>query len=223
MLGPHQGGLKAAARGEGSHGSQDPAPSVALSDTALISAIQQGHLDAFELLVERYRDRVYRLAYGMTHTAVDAEDVVQDTFLKIFRYAKDFRGESSPRSWIFRIAVNTALMRLRQQRRKPWVGMDEQDVQYAAKNSGIVWPVGVWARQPDDVLLNRELSEHIETAIRGLPEKYRAVVLLRDVEGQSNEETAQSLGITVATVKSRLHRSRLYVRQAVEKYFQGGR
>jgi RNA polymerase sigma-70 factor, ECF subfamily len=187
-----------------------------LNDKELIEKAGQGDYAAFEEIVKRFHARVYRLAYGMLHSKTDAEEVTQETFLNIFSHLRDFRGDSSPSSWIFRIAANAALMRLRRHRRKPTQSIDETTPLNA------LWPVGKWAMQPDDQLLNQELGKCIENAVVALPEKYRLVLLLRDVEGQTNEEVAHSLGLSVASVKSRLHRSRMHVRQAVEQYFEGG-
>jgi RNA polymerase sigma-70 factor (ECF subfamily) len=196
------------------------APSPASSDAALFAAAQAGDFASFEAVVGRYHERVYRLALGMMHNGSDAEEVVQDTFLNVFRALGGFKNESSPGTWIYRVAVNAALMRLRQKRRKPLLSIEDQEANVGLPGVSPLWAVGEWARQPEERLLSKELAERIEQAIERLPEKYKLVLLLRDVEGQSNEEVAHTLGLTVPTVKSRLHRSRLFVRQALETYFK---
>lgn len=173
---------------------------------------------AFEALVDRYRDRVYRLAFGMTKSESEAEEVVQDAFLNLFRNLDGFRGDSAPSTWIYRIASNSALMRLRTKRRKPLLSIEDQ-APLSAPAQGI-WPGGSWSRTPDNQVFDQELRAHIEAAIEELPKKHRIVLILRDVEGFSNAEVAEMLGLTVPTVKARLHRSRLFVRERLEKYFE---
>ncbi|HET6343918.1 MAG TPA: sigma-70 family RNA polymerase sigma factor [Myxococcota bacterium] len=197
-----------------------PPPSPTRSDAALFAAAQTGDFGAFEAVVGKYHERVYRLALGMMHNGTDAEEVVQETFLNVFRALGSFKNESSPGTWIYRVAVNVALMRLRQKKRKPLLSIEDQEANVSLPGASPLWAVGEWARQPEERLLSKELAERIEGAIDRLPEKYKLVLLLRDVEGQSNEEVAHTLGLTVPTVKSRLHRSRLFVRQALETYFK---
>jgi RNA polymerase sigma-70 factor, ECF subfamily len=189
-------------------------------DLELIEAARGGDYDAFEALVRRYQNRIYRLARSMTKSDAEAEEVVQDAFLSLFRGLATFRGEASPSSWIYRVAANAALMRLRTRRRKPLLALEDQPplVNESAKDS--IWAKGNWSRTPDDSLLKNELREHLEAAVEKLPEKYRLVLLLRDVEGLDNPETAHALGLTVPTVKARLHRARLFVREQLEKYFE---
>ncbi|MEO1483838.1 MAG: sigma-70 family RNA polymerase sigma factor [Myxococcota bacterium] len=200
--------------------SEGPSDS-AESDIALFERAQGGDYGAFESIVKRFRDRVYRLAYGMMKNETDAEEVVQDAFLNLFRSLPTFRADSSPGTWIYRVAANSALMRLRTKRRKPLLSLDDLPPTQQNRTLGeSIAPPGAWARDPGDKLLNDELSKHVFEAIEGLPEKYRLVLLLRDVEGLSNEEVAESLGLTVPTVKSRLHRSRLHVRDKVDAYLK---
>jgi RNA polymerase sigma-70 factor (ECF subfamily) len=191
------------------------------SDLDLFHAAKRGDYDAFEQIVRRYHDRLYRLAYGMTKSQSDAEEVVQDTFLNAFRSLGGFRGDATPATWLYRIAANTALMRLRGKRRHPTLAFDE--VPNGASLNGAVEglaPPPAWSRQPDEKLLTSELRTAIDKAVDLLPEKYRLVLLLRDVEGLSNEDVADTLGLTIPTVKSRLHRSRMFVRERLEDYFR---
>jgi RNA polymerase sigma-70 factor (ECF subfamily) len=191
------------------------------TDLQLMQAAQVGDYTAFEELVRRYHDRVYRLAFGMTKSEQDAEEVVQDTFLNAFRSLQAFRHDSAPGSWIFRIAANGALMKLRTKRRKPLLSIEDMPSSADDRRKRAIWPVGEWSRQPDEKLLSRELAGHIEDAIERLPEKYRLVLLLRDVEGLNNEQVADTLGLTLPTVKARLHRSRLFIRDELDRYFGG--
>ncbi len=192
------------------------------SDLQLVEAAQAGDYPAFEELVRRYHDKVYRLAFGMTRSHQDAEEVVQDTFLNAFRSLSTFRRDSAPGSWIYRIAANGALMKLRSKRRKPLLSID--DVPGAAEDKrrrSALWPVGEWSRQPEEKLVSAELARHLEDAIGRLPEHQRVVLLLRDVDGLNNEQVAETLGLTLPTVKARLHRSRLFIRDELDRYFGG--
>ena len=189
------------------------------SDLELIEAAKVGGYEAFEVLVNRYRDRVYRLAYSMTKNESEAEEVVQDAFLNMLRKLDQFRAEASPGSWIYRVAANSALMRMRAKRRKPLLSLEDQPPALARGAKESIWPGGLWSRTPAEAVLRDELRGKIEQAVERLPEKYRLVLLLRDVEGMSNAETADALGLTVPTVKSRLHRSRLFIRGELERYF----
>jgi RNA polymerase sigma-70 factor (ECF subfamily) len=145
--------------------------------------------------------------------------VLQDTFLSIWRKLDTFKGDAQFGSWLYRVAANTALMRLRAQRRHPEISTEELPVGYL-DNYGQVPPPGEnWAKRPDDELQSDELRRHIQSAVDALPEIYRTVFLLRDVEGLSTEETGEILGISVPTVKTRLHRARIALRDTISSYF----
>jgi len=192
------------------------------SDGELIRAAQRGGdggFAAFEILVARHRERVYRLALTLTKSESDAEEVVQEVFLNLFRSLAGFRAESKPSTWIYRIATNSALMHLRGKRRKPLLSIEDNDPPLPER---AIWPAGVWSRAPDDAYLDGELREKIHEAIDRLPEKYRIVLLLQDVEGMSSAEVAETVGATIPTVKARLHRSRLFVRRELRRYFDPG-
>lgn len=193
----------------------------AASDLDLFHGAQRGDYDAFEEIVRRFHDRVYRLAFGMTKNQAEAEEVVQDTFLNVFRSLSTFRNDASPSTWIYRVAANSALTRLRTKRRKQLLSLDE--VPNGASVNGNIELLDApspWSRQPDEKLLTKELGSVIDAAVDELPEKYRLVLLLRDIEGLSNEDVASTLGLTIPTVKSRLHRSRMFVRERLELYFR---
>ncbi len=189
------------------------------SDSVLLDAARQGDYDAFEELVRRYRDRIFRLAHGMTKTTAEAQEVVQDTFLSLFRGLHSYRGQSTVASWIYRIAANSALMRLRRGRRHALVSIEDRPSAWYDDGKRWIVPPGEWSRTPDEKLLTRELGSRLDAAIGRLPEQYRVVLLLRDVEGLDITNVAETLGLTVPTVKSRLHRARLFVRAELESYF----
>lgn len=164
---------------------------------------------AYERLVEEYADRVYGVALRITGSPEDAADVVQDAFLKAFEQRRTFRGESSITTWIYRIAVNTALTR-RRDRRPAEALLDDtgEETVHVADWSGDL------TRQAE----LGELREALEAAIARLPEDFRVAVVLRDVEGLTTAETARVLGLGEAAVKSRLHRGRLLLRQYLARY-----
>lgn len=211
-----------------------PPPDV--DDAALVVRAANGDYDAFEKLVGRFHHRVYRLGMAITNNALDAEEVAQETFLSVFRHLKDFRQQSAVSTWIWRIATNAALMRLRTKRRKPLLALEDQGrrMDSVASEQGTrsaeLTLAGLaqgsqknWAVGGDEHMLTLELREHLTAAIAKLPEKYRVVLLLRDVEGHSNNDVAVALGVTTPTVKARLHRARLFVREQLALYFNGSK
>ena len=169
----------------------------------------------------RYEPRLQRLIYAIVKDANDTKELLQDTFIQVFK-SETFSNSSSSSNgkpvsgaWLYRIAVNQALDKLRQRRRRPCESVETAMAQGSdsiASEGAALWPPGAWARQPDAQLANNELGQRLERAVADLPEPYRRVLLLRDVEGQSNDEVAESLGVTVPTVKARLHRARSHVR-----------
>jgi len=181
-------------------------------DRALAERARDGDFAAFEDLVKRYQARTYAVALGMMKNAAEAEEVTQDTFLTAFEKLSTFRGESAFSSWLYRVTMNHALMRLR--KKKPVASGDEAflDDQAAARGLAIA---GDAPRAPDSTVDDRRLRDAIEQALNELPDDMRAVLLLRAFEGMSNQEVAELLDDTVPAVKSRLHRARLLVREKI--------
>jgi RNA polymerase sigma-70 factor, ECF subfamily len=190
-----------------------------VTDEELVARARTQDFGAFEQLVERYEDKVYRLAFRFVRNETEAKEIVQDTFLSIWRKLDTFKGDAQFGSWLYRVAANAALMRLRSQRRHPEVSTEELPVDFLDTYGHLPAPGDNWARRPDDELQSDELRRRIQSAVDDLPEIYRTVFLVRDVEGLSTEETAEVLGISVPTVKTRLHRARLALRQAIGQYF----
>ena len=190
-----------------------------LSDQALIERIRAGDYQAFESLVTRYEAKVYRLAVRMLRNPQDAEDALQETFLQVFRGLAGFEGRSKFSTWLFRLATNVCLMRIRHRETEPSRLLPLED--YLPKlEEGETSQMVDWADRPEDALLSKESREKMIEALDKLPPEYRAVFILRDIEGFSNAETAESLGISVAAVKSRLHRARLALRGMLSGYFE---
>jgi RNA polymerase sigma-70 factor (ECF subfamily) len=197
---------------------QPPADPVA-SDEELVARARAKDFAAFEQLLDRYEDKIFRLAFRFVRNETDAKEVLQDTFLTIWRKLDTFKGDSQFSSWLYRVAANAALMRLRAQRRHPEVSTEELPIGFL-DSYGQMPPTGDnWAKRPDDELQSGELRNHIQAAVDTLPEIYRTVFLLRDVEGLSTEETAEVLQTSVPTVKTRLHRARLALRDQITAYF----
>jgi RNA polymerase sigma-70 factor, ECF subfamily len=198
--------------------SSPPTPPVA-TDEELVARARAKDFAAFEQLLDRYEDKIFRLAYRFVRNETEAKEILQDTFLSIWRKLDTFKGDSQFSSWLYRVAANAALMRLRAQKRHPEVSTEELPVDFL-DNYGHLPATGEnWAKRPDDELQSEELRAHIQAAVDQLPEIYRTVFLIRDVEGLSTEETAEVLQISIPTVKTRLHRARLALRETISKYF----
>ncbi|MDX2021559.1 MAG: sigma-70 family RNA polymerase sigma factor [Deltaproteobacteria bacterium] len=199
------------------------APQGAPSDEALVERAKAGDFAAFEQLVSGHQERVYRLALRMMGTESDAQEVVQDALLSAWRNLKKFEGKAQFGSWLYRIAANAALMMLRTRRRHPQVSMEEVTALGADETGVDGFGAGAgddWSKRPDDQLQSTELRAAIQAAVDALPESSRQVFMVRDVDGLSTEETAETLGLSVPAVKTRLHRARLALREAISRYFE---
>jgi len=186
-------------------------------ELALVQAAKGGDVEAFEDLVRRYDRNVFRIAQHITQNREDAEDVVQDAFLKAYSNLHQFQGQSKFYTWLVRIAVNEALMRLRRRRPERMVSLDE-DIK--TEDDSMPREVADWAPNPEQLYSQGELKEILGKTIQGLPPSFRTVFVLRDVEGLSTEETADALDLSVPAVKSRLLRARLQLRERLSKYFK---
>ena len=192
------------------------------ADADLVAALRRNEAGAMERLVERYADRVYRLAVRITGSREDAEEVVQDALWTVSRKIDTFKGESAFGSWLYRIAANTAYMKLRARRGKGReIALD--DVLPAVDGDGRHWePMDDWSRRVDERAMQKELGRVLEDTIAELPPEYRTAVVMHDVEGMSNPDIAETLGISLAAVKSRVHRSRLFLRKRLSEYMNDG-
>jgi RNA polymerase sigma-70 factor (ECF subfamily) len=193
-----------------------------LPETDLVTRLRAGEEDAFEALLAQYQHRIYRLARHVTRNREDAEEVVQDTFLSAYRKIGDFDGRAAIGTWLYHIAMNTALMVLRRRRPEPHLSI-ESELPRFTEDGRHARPIADWSDLPDDPLLAEELRLVLREAIDALPADYKAVVILRDIEGLSNQEAAEVLGATVFAIKSRLHRARLVLRERLTGYFESGR
>jgi len=191
-------------------------------DNVLLEELRKGSSEAVEALFERFHGKIYGLAMSILKNESDAEEAAQDVFLTVFRKADTFQGNSALYSWIYRICVNACLMRLRGKRRQETVSIEEFMPVFTeeGRHAG---SVEAWGKEVERKMLNKELGQVIRKFTEDLSEKYRVVFLLSDVEGLSNEETAQILGLSVPAVKSRLHRARLYLRERLSRYLREGK
>jgi RNA polymerase sigma-70 factor (ECF subfamily) len=189
-------------------------------ELALVQAAKSGDLEAFSQLVKRYDRNIFRIAQHITHNEEDAQDVVQEAFLKAYTNLEQFQGNSKFYTWLVRIAVNEALMKLRRRRADKTVSIDE-DVE--TEDGSMPREVADWSPNPEQLYGQSELGDILKKTIQGLSPGFRTVFVLRDVEGLSTEETAEMLGLSVPAVKSRLLRARLQLRERLAKYFKSRR
>ena len=185
-------------------------------DAALVEALRADAPQAMEQLVERYANRVYRLALRITGSHEDAEEVTQDALWTAGRKVHTFKGESAFGSWVYRITANAAYMKLRSRRAKAnEIALDDV---LPAIDGGHFEPMDDWSLRVDEQTLQNELRRVLEGAIDRLPPDYRTALVLHDIEGLSNPDIAETLGISLPAVKSRVHRSRLFVRKQLAEY-----
>ena len=186
----------------------------------LVEALKRRSPAAFEQLIAQHGTRLYRVALRFMGQRQDAEEVVQEALLHVYEKIGTFDNRAALPSWLYRIVVNTALMRLRAQSRRPEELRDTIEPAFTADGQH-AREVSTWALPPEDTLLRQEALVHLEQAIARLPDLYRAVYVLAEIEGLRHEEIATILGITVSTAKTRLHRARLFLREALANYFEG--
>jgi RNA polymerase sigma-70 factor (ECF subfamily) len=189
----------------------------ATDELALVRAAKKGDMAAFEQLVKRYDRNVFRIAQHITQHREDAEDVVQEAFLKAYEHLPQFQEQSKFYTWLVRIAVNEALMKLRKRRPERTVSLD-QDIE--TEDDAIPREVADWSPNPEQLYDQGQLRDILARTIQGLPATFRTVFVLRDVEGLSTEETAEALHLSIPAVKSRLLRARLQLRERLSKYFK---
>ncbi|MCB0358734.1 MAG: sigma-70 family RNA polymerase sigma factor [Bdellovibrionales bacterium] len=187
-----------------------------VSDNDLIEQFLQGSEESFEELISRYETKAYNLAMRLTRNEDDAEEVLQDVFVTLYRKLKSFEGKSAFSSWLYRITANASFMKLRKRKNKVMLSLD--DLQPGMRLHEAVDQT-FYART-DSMVLSKELRAAIESAIDRLPEDYRAVFLLRDMNGLPNKEVAEILDISVPAVKSRLHRSRMMLRRRLRRWYE---
>jgi len=197
-----------------------PLPSQIVKDdeAALVASAQAGDLRAFETLVSRYERKIFRLTHNITQNREDAEDAMQEAFLKSFEHIREFQGGSRFYTWLVRIAVNQALMKLRKRRRNV-ISLDEE---IETGEATVPREVEDWGPSPEQRYAQSELGGILSKVVGELDPPFRIVFQLRDIEELSTEETAEVLGLSVPAVKSRLLRARLRLRESLNQYFRRG-
>jgi len=190
------------------------------TELALVARLRDGDVEALEAVMTRYAPRVYRLAFGITRNDADAEEVVQDVFWSVFRKIGSFEGRSGFGTWIYRVTANAALIKRRGKRAQievyleDWLPTFKEDGHREGDRALLL---ADWSDSPEAELTSRETQALVRRAIAALPGPYQVVVLLRDMEGLPNEEIAEIVGETVASVKSRLHRARMALREQLTR------
>jgi len=199
--------------------SESPRAALAKDDSILVTEAKAGSYAAFEELVNRYEKKIYRLGLNLTGNPEDAEDVLQEAFLKAFEHLPEFRADARFYTWLVRIAINEGLMKLRKRRSDKSVPIED-----TVNDEGGVMPRELtdWKPNPEQLYAQEEIEVILLSAARTLSPAYRAVFLLRDVEGLSTEETAESLNLSVGAVKARLFRARMQLREELSKIFKRG-
>ena len=186
------------------------------SDEVLVERSKGGNQAAFAELVNRYESKIYRLAHKMMGNREDAADVLQETFLDAHKSLSAFKGEAKFSTWLYRIATNVCLMKLRKKEGEGTiVSLDEP---IPTEEGQRTCEIPDWSTNPAAAVLNEELRQVMDKAIKELPPLYKSVFVLRDLEGLSNVEVGKVLGESVAAVKSRLHRARLFLRERLTRY-----
>jgi len=193
-----------------------PTPS-AFDESALVAQARTGDTRAFSELVSHYEGKIYRLAKRITQNDEDAEDVLQDAFLKAYEHLDSFKGDSKFYTWIVRIAVNESLMKLRKRKSDRTVPLDEP---MDLGEETVAREIAVWEDNPEQRYSREEMQKILDDAVEGLKPDFRTVFVLRDIEELSTEETAETLGISIPAVKSRLLRARLALREKLTRQFK---
>jgi RNA polymerase sigma-70 factor, ECF subfamily len=195
------------------------------TDRQLIARLQARDESAVHELAERYSSRIYQLALRHMKNREDAEEVTQDVLMKVYRKVGAFRGDAALSSWIYRITFNTAMSRLRNTRLARQAEQEKERALAAAsaheERPRTPRQAADWSRMPDEELLRTQLRDAVAQAIRELPEIYRAPVVLRDIQGLTTEEASTRLKLKDQTLKSRLHRGRLMLRERLQAFTKG--
>ena len=179
----------------------------------LVAALRRRDPAAFATAFDRYADKVYRVALGLLGDELEADAVVQEAFVRLFQKLDSFEGRSSLGTWLYRVAYNLSLDHLR--KRRPALSIDDEVEEVAVVTENVT----EWSRLPEETLSNEEVREALDEAIASLPEHYRVVFILREIEGLSTKETAEVTEISISAVKVRLHRARLFLRERLAEQF----
>lgn len=195
-----------------------PGPLKEDKDLPLVERVKAGDHAAFDELVRRYENKVYQLAFRLTGDEMDAADVIQDVFVSVYTKIHTFRGHAAFSSWLYRITANAAFARLNQRKRAAAVALEDVMPAVEEKSRELF---SEWSQKPDAALFSKEARVALKQAIDSLPDDFRTVVMLRDVQNLSNQDVADILKLSIPAVKSRLHRARLMLRRMLGEYLGG--
>jgi RNA polymerase sigma-70 factor (ECF subfamily) len=199
----------------------DPIPTSAdlkeADELALVEMSRKGDTSAYGELVRRYERKIFRLARNITQNNEDAEDILQDTYIKAYEHLDKFQGNSKFYTWIVRIGVNESLMKLRKRKTDKTVPLDEP---VDTGEDPVVREIAVWGEDPENKYSQEELRKILDDAVQSLRPPFRTVFILRDIEELSTEETAEALNLSIPAVKSRLLRARLQLREKLTRLFK---
>lgn len=187
-----------------------------LSDERLVERFQQGDQQAFELIIERYEQKVWNLAFRLTGDQQDAYDLAQEAFIKVYRYLAQFRGQSTFSTWLYRVVTNSFYDEMRKRKRRPNIALS-LDESIATSDGELNREMPSLDAGPEELSLQRELQQAVQAALVRLPTDYRIVLVLRDLQDHSYEEIADMLGLNLGTVKSRISRARLALRKLLQQ------
>ncbi|HOM25924.1 MAG TPA: sigma-70 family RNA polymerase sigma factor [bacterium] len=187
-----------------------------MNEIELVERAKAGDNKAFEELVKRTQDKIYNLGLKILGNREDAADLLQETYIKAYESLQNFEGRSSFSTWLYRIATNFALMKLRKEKYKK-ISIDEIK---EASDGSYKLEISDWSNNPHLQYKNEELREILNEAINSLPPKYKTIFILHDIEGLSLSEISEILSLSIPTIKTRIHRSRLYLREKLSEYFK---
>ncbi|MCM8785165.1 MAG: sigma-70 family RNA polymerase sigma factor [Candidatus Omnitrophica bacterium] len=187
-----------------------------MNELELVEKAKSGDNKAFEELVKRTQNKIYNLGLKILGNKDDAADLLQETYIKAYESLPNFEGKSSFYTWLYRIATNFALMKLRKEKYKK-ISINEIK---QASNGNYKLEISDWSNNPQIQYRNEELKEILNEAINSLPPKYKTIFILHDIEGLSLSEISEILSLSIPTIKTRIHRSRLYLREKLSEYFK---
>ena len=190
-------------------------------DADLVDKARGGDFAAFESLVKKHQGKTYALALGIVKNGAEAEEVVQDTFLSAFQHLDTFRGDARFSTWIYRVATNHALMKLRKKKPEAIGGVNELEPKMTSDGTSPFDALSLWAKRPDDALQDREVQAALEASLDLLSPDDRALLLARAIHDASHEDLAHQFNSTVPAIKSRLHRARLQLRHLLDEKLRG--
>lgn len=188
-----------------------------ISDETLFGQVQQGDVQAFDAIVDRYKTRLFNCVYRMVHNNELAEDLVQETFLRVYRNRTNYQATSNFSTWIYTIALNLARSELRKRKRRQFFSINTSPLEDSTTEG---FDVPDPKDGPEEDIQNHELGDSIQRAINQLPVKYRTVILLRDIEELSYEQIGEILECPTGTIKSRVNRARLRLQEMLRYYWQ---